>query len=513
MQSTSASYAPYCDARWSNFRASFKLIDQDAAADATATATGSESISQLAQTHNGVETMGAKWATLERGGWPLDGSMAIMPDSVASVQTGLWSELSGADCTFATEPTLTFTFAGNHSSAGFTVFFDDKANRYPGSMTVAAYDASDVLIDSETVTVTSVKQTVNLSAANYRKIIITFNSTQRPFERVRVCEVAFGITQTFDKSNLTNASLLYELSPTGENLPTHELVLTFDNSDHAYNMLSPNSLYAYLEQSQPIEVEIGVGDDADGIEYVGMGTFYFAKSEAADDSLTAKITAYDRFYQLDKGICDIGADATWTVSDAVAAVIADSGLTITTSIPTATGALTIYKRIPKDASHREALRLIAQAAMTTCYFDRDGTLVFAEVVPGPSVDTLDSGNMSASAKVSITDRINTVRLTVKDEYSGFQNVYSANNIASGETAQVWSVENPLVYDGNTVVAWLLAMAQHRTVYALSERGNPAREIADTATIYDAYSVNADAVITKEQYSYDGSLSCETIARK
>lgn len=501
MLNTSATFAPYTDARHCDIRVSFRLVDTDAATDATATAAQYNStISQLTQTHDGTEGM-VKYATLENNGWPLNGTCAILPDSISGIQTGYWSDLSGADGTFTANPTLTFSFTGDHSSIGFTVLFDWI---YPKTMTLVVYDALDAEIDRVTVTVTNQKCIVDLPVEDYRKIVLTFSETQEPYQRVRLSEVIFGIVQDFDKSNTTTATILYEVSPSSENLPTSELAITIDNTDYKYNLANPSGIYAYLQQGQPLYAELGVGG-----EYVNMGRFYFAKSEAQDGTMTAQITAYDRIYQLDKSICRIGTTGTWTVSAAVAAVIADSGLTITTSIPTAIGNLTINKCIPPNATHREALRLIAQAAMCSCYFDRDDVLIFKEIKSGTSADILNNDNMSVKAKITVSDRINTIELTVRDEYAETETIYTAADVGEGETAQVWSVDNPL---GNQATAdWLLQVAQMRTKYTLAERGNPAREIADTATIYDAYGGHADAVIIKEAFSYNGGLFCETEA--
>lgn len=514
MQTTSAAYAPYPDARFCDMKIFFRLVDTDAAGDATASATAyNTSLSQLAQTHDGTEGTSAKWAAFELGGWPLNESCAIMPDSVSGLSTGLRSVLSGVDGKFSVNPSLTFQFTTDHSSIGFTVMFDDKANLYPKQMIVSAYDSSDVEIGSATVTVTGVTQIVNFQVENYRKIIITFTETRLPYQSVRVSEVTFGIVQSFGTENMTKGTVLYELSPKAESLPSNELTITFDNTDTKYNMTSPDSIFAYLQQGQPLDALLGVGTSRPGIEYVNMGRFYFANAKAQDGSMTAQITAYDRFYQLGKSTCRLGVTGTWTVADAVAAVIADSGLSITTSIPSAIGSLIINKCIPQKATHREALRLIAQAARCTCYFDRSDTLVFAAIAVGTSVDTLDDDNMAANASAEVSGRVNTVELTVSDEYAGTETVYTASDIAAGETAQTLSVDNPLAYDGNSVAAWLLSMAQMRLKFSISEQGNPAREIADTATIKDAYGGNADAVITKEDYTFDGGLSCGTEAVK
>lgn len=511
MQTVSAAYAPYPDKRWSDLRVSFRLVDVDAAADATATASEADGISQLTQTHDGIEGMSAKWATLETDGWPLDGTCKILPDDVTGYQTGWWSNLSGADGSFATPPTLTFDFTADQSSIGFTVIFDDKANWYPKEVTVNVYNASSVLLGTKTVQCTSAKQIIDLPIENYRQVVLSFGDTQKPYQRVRVSEVIFGIVQYFDKANIPGGSLLYEISPTAENLPSNELIITIDNTDRKYNMINPGGLYAYLQQGQPLDAEIGVGENRNSLEYVSMGRFYYAQAQAKDSAMTAEIIAYDRFYQLDKSIYRAGVTGTWTVAEAVGAVIADSGISITTVIPSAIGAISVNKCIPQNTTHREALRLIAQAAMCTCYFNRDDELVFAEIAERTPVDTLDGDNLYDVAEISVAERVNTVELTVMDEYAETETVYTASDLASGETAQVWAVDNSLVAaaNGAAVAAWLLAMKQKRLTYELQERGNPAREIADTVTVYDAYGENRNAVITKKQFDYDGTLSADT----
>ena len=509
MQNVSAAFSPYADARWSNLKVSFRLVDTTAAGNATTTATGADSVSQLAQTCDGTESMGAAWATLEYGGWPLDGTRVALPSSLLGVQTGFWSVVSDANGNFITPPMLTFSFTNDHSSIGFSVLFDDKSNQFPKTFTISAYNSGGSLIGNTAVNCTSVMQIVQLPVSYYKKLVLSFASTQAPFQRVKLSEVIFGIVQNFDKDSITTGSVLFELSPTADNLPSNELVIKIDNSDKKYNMSNPNGLFSYLQQSQPLDVQLGVGSSKDAVEYVKMGRFFFANSEADDDAMTAQIIAYDPFYQLDKSPCKIGVTGTWTVAAAVAAVIADSRLTLATSIPSSVGNQTIRKCIPSDATHREALRLIAQAGMSTCYFNRDNILTFVELASGVVVDTLDSNNMVKPATPRVLDRVNTVKLNVNDEYAGTKAVYTATNIAAGETVQMWNVNNPLVSDGAGVATWLLAMSQKRLRYDLYERGNPARELCDTVKVYDPYGENKDVIIIKEEFQYNGALSALT----
>jgi len=501
MQSVSSAYNAYPDARKNEVKATFRFVDTSAADDATASATEYDSASQLAQTHDGIETM-TKYATLETNGWPLDGTAAILPDNVTGIETGFWSNISGAGRTFGTAPTLIFEFSANHSSVGFTAVFD--SGTHPTRFTIAAYDSVGALISTADVVCTSDSEPVSIPTTNYRKIVLAFTETQQPYQRIRLTEVVFGLVKNYDKHNSKEASVLYEISPIAENLPSNELVIVVDNSDRSYNMVNPSGLYSYLQQSQPIDVTLGVGFPTP--EHVNMGRFYYTKSVSKDSSLTAQITANDRFYALGKSTCRIGTTGTWTVSEAVAAIIADSGMSITVSIPANVASRTVNKCIPATATHREALRLVAQAGRSTCYFDRDDVLAFVEMATGTPTDTLDNDNMSEVAELTVLDRINYVEITATDEYTDIKNIYTADGIVAGETAQTLSITNPLVYDGASVAAWLLSMSQHRLRYTVYERGNPAREITDTATVYDAYGENADAVIIKEEYKYDGSLS-------
>ena len=246
-----------------------------------------------------------------------------------------------------------------------------------------------------------------------------------------------------------------------------------------------------------------------------MGRFYFEKAESDDNAMTVKITAYDRLYILDDGECNIGQSGTWTVAEAVAAVIADSGVALRTSIPDAIGSRIIGKAIPQGTSHREALRLIAQAGMSVCYMGRGDALTFVQVAaPDGSgeYDILDNDRMGQLPKISDQGLVNQVVLTVRDEYSQTkETVYTAANIQAGDPIKSLSINNPLA-QGQAVADWILAQNQYRVQYDVSERGNPAREVLEWVQISDIYGGQKLALVTKETYNYSLGLSGELVAR-
>ena len=240
-----------------------------------------------------------------------------------------------------------------------------------------------------------------------------------------------------------------------------------------------------------------------------MGRFYFASSEAVDEALTATITASDKLLWLDSSICRVGESGTWSLSSAVAAVLADAQAEdIEVSIPTALASVTVGKQIPSDVSHREALRLLAQAACCACYIDRNGVLVFKELELRTACDSMTKNNLKSMNGISVSEKINTVELTVQDSFiQGSEAViYTATNCVEDESVHSVSITNPCAYNGQTVVNWLLSCYQRRLSYNLQSRGNPLLEISDTVSVESAYGDIGQCVITGIDLIYDGGLS-------
>ena len=133
-----------------------------------------------------------------------------------------------------------------------------------------------------------------------------------------------------------------------------------------------------------------------------------------------------------------------------------------------------------------------------------------ELIEAEPVDTLDNSNLYNPAKVMVSDRINKIEIAVRDEYAQTEVIYTATNKDSGETDKVKAISNPLAAS-QTVAEWFLTVLQRRIYYDLQERGNPAREITDIVKIYDAYFENRNAIITKQEYLFDGTLRANSEA--
>lgn len=202
----------------------------------------------------------------------------------------------------------------------------------------------------------------------------------------------------------------------------------------------------------------------------------------------------------------------WTLSEAVQAVVDDSGVDLTVNIDAEIGARVIGRAIPKGTSHREALRMIAQAGMTNLYVNRLNQLVAKDFDLTNAVDTLTASNMLDYGEAQDAGLINTVILTVTDSSSEKDEVtYTASNRTAEQPYRAITVSNPLA-TSKAVADWILAAVSRRNKYTLRTMGNPARDIADCISIANVYGTTENAIVLRQETIYDGSVLDNVMAR-
>ena len=507
MQSTSATYAPYTSLRKVELAFDFGVVAPEAAQSAQATSSAQSSVSNLSQVTDDVEEMSGKYTTLEHNMWVLDGTMEFYPGSQVGWQS---NPLSGDDGNFTSNPWLDFRFEANQDSYGFTLIFDNtQPNNYPKEVITTVYDLNGDQTGTLTTYPDGYLHVINLPSPDYRRVHFEFVGTNIPHRRVRVCGVRFGIQYSYNAKSISSVTIRQSVNPWAESLASAEIDATIDNSDQLYNMINPEGLYLYLQDGQFMEWSLIVND-----EPIYMGRAYFTSAESEDGGLTASITFNDRLLVMDDMEYNGGADGTWTLSAAVSAILTASGTGITAVYDGTLGNTTIKKNIPQGTSVREALRLCAQAAMCTCYIDRNNELhFFSPSVASTADEEWTRDVQHEDAQIKVGQLYNVVQLTVSNEYveDSEDAVYTAKNVATDDFERVYEVSNPVVNDGNAVAQWILGWVQRRVSYEVTTRGNPALDLLDTVQIDDIYGVNGLAVLTQLDYSYDGGLECDAAA--
>jgi hypothetical protein len=498
MKSTSPAFNPFSDERVVDFRIRFEFLDENASDVGVPAVSGRESISQLEQLTDRVDEMSGKYASLEHNCWALDGTFDILPDDVTDTQTGWWSDvLSGPDCVFADPPHLTFDFGGVAvSTIGFTLAFDALVDSYATLIRATCYDPGGAIIAQDIHSNDEALAIINMPVQNYYAVRFDFLATSLPHHRIRLCECLFGIVQRFSGDSLGAVNLIYGADISARAFPSRQMLFSFNNIEKKYNLVNPGGLYAYLQDGQDIYAHAVINGEA-----VDMGVFEFTSASGDDDDIIGRITANDRVLStLDASLFAGGSNTTETLQNAVNVILDGTGITASFATPD----YIVSMAIPQETTKREAIRLLAQAAMCAVWIDRDGVLQIRPLETGAAVDELNADRMPSMGGIGVSEPVECVVLTVRNEYSETEAVYT-----SGEGRRIETVDNPCVANGQAVADWLLAQFNRRVKYDKVNRGNPAIEIGDTLKIYDAYGENRNAVVTTQEISFDGGISART----
>lgn len=314
----------------------YGATDLTAKSDSQLTATDIQSFSDPNNIKNDPSEV--KYSTLEHNYFALDGSFENMPNNVINI--GYWSKsASGDDKEFDVPPTLTINFTKNHSSIGLTLRFSQYS--YCTHLKIAYYNSENTLIDEQEFYPDSYEYFCEDESVNYRKIIITFYSTNEAHRYIKLYKILYGKIIVFEGDNLISANIVEELDPLSDELSINTLDFICFATDDKFNILNPQGAFLTFQKTQPLmayEIDNGITKD--------MGTFYLESWENQSEK-SMKITGIDLIGILDKVEFDGGIytnkDATELIEEIMEAAnivnysIEDiTGQTITGYLPIST---------------------------------------------------------------------------------------------------------------------------------------------------------------------------------
>ena len=511
--------AVYAPARTTKAKVTFDISDvtaKDDVSNLTSTEQAS-GISNKNQVINSQREQSYNLATWEPDRFKLDGSFSFPDDVLANNgEMGFVSEnLCDIEGSFAEYPTLTFEFINPHSSIGITVTFDVLNEEYATEFNLSIFDGSDNLIASIDVTDNDqVQRDVDYLLSNYKKVIITIKKWSVGERRARIIEVDFGIVKVYDGNNLIKCSLIEELDLTGSQLPSAEFKFTVDNADRAFNILNLTGFYAYLQQRQQVDVQLGVLVGS-AYEWVPLGNYLLWDWTSDEGSLTASFTArtsLDLMNAVDYE--NLTAKSGYSLYQMAVDMFAFCGIE-NYEIDTALQSITT-KGLVKKTTCRNVLQMIALAGCANIFVTRDNVikLVVNPASLGDQVDDVDLDNMYEEPKIELEPIVQSVQVTYYSDLDTKDVVTVTNSdVDSGEVLKLES--NTLINtatQATNVANWLLRQRSYRAKYSLNWRGNPAHELNDVITIETTYGTAKKAIITKNSIEYQGYLSAKTEAR-
>lgn len=269
-------------------KASVKFIDVTALEDSSVSVSTPQNFAILSLFKKEQETSPKSYGTLELNQFILDGSREILEQTNEDI--AFWSEeISGEECTFATNPVFTADFSNLHTSAGITLYFADD---YPEEILVRYYGSDNILLKSYSFYPDSLIYTCYGKAEDYKKIEIEFVRTRLPNRYIKLQYVLYGIYIRWEDSKISSASIHEEIDETGNTLAINTATIEIIDENGDFDVANENGLWKFVQETQ----EVNIVEEKDGNE-IEIGSF-FIKENSFHDNL-ASFNLSDRIGLMD----------------------------------------------------------------------------------------------------------------------------------------------------------------------------------------------------------------------
>lgn len=355
-------------------RITFGNVDTTAATDGEWESNGAASISEF-ETVDYAYQYGDTYAALELNRWALDGKSLLVPTG-EDVQDGFISSLmSDAEGNFTTPPVITREFSLKHIFPGLTLTFDTRQQEWPLEVTADFY-LNGAVVDTQTVSITSVQTTISTTATEVDKVTITFDRCL-PYRRPRLENVLYGLNVQFVNKDIVSTQQKHDVDPLSRRLPTETMQFTILDYEHKYDPDNPAGIYAYVDKNSPIEIQFGYELPDGSVEWLKPDNYVLnAKPSAQNNQATFNGTGLigsltGTFYK-----SKLGSKSLYNMAEEV---LLDAGLTLTEQgtnpweIDEALKDMFTTAALPID-THMNCLQLIAHAACCRLYTDDDNII-------------------------------------------------------------------------------------------------------------------------------------------
>lgn len=330
-----------------------------------------------------------KYATLEKNHFVLDGKSENMGDNITEV--GWWShEMSDSSGQFSQPPIMTIDFTKVHTSIGLTLTFSKFA--YCNNLKIQYYDGNNTLISEETFAPDNYEYFCEDVVDNYKKIVITFYSTNIPYRYLKLYKILYGQAVLFEGDNLINANLLEQVNLLSDELSINTLDFTVYSDDDRFNILNPQGVYKTLQQRQELNVW-----QSKGGELYNMGTFYIDGWQSKNDN-KMEFNGIDLIGLLDKTNFDGGIYSNVTAENLITQIFNSAGFTSEyLYIQDELKNILLTGYIPV-CTHREALQqvLFTIGAIANCA--RTDIIKIEEVEESETPNQISSNNVFKGTK-------------------------------------------------------------------------------------------------------------------
>lgn len=399
-------------------------------------------ISHPLQACDEIEDVNHKWASCD-GSLKADGTFYACPDTAESLksnQMGWWgSSMSDENGNFAEPyPTLTIEFSFRRIE-NVLVVGDSTRGEWPVDFDLVFYNADNELIFTDSITG---NQSVSWLKSDYALRIITridlvIKKWSHSSRQAKIAEFFPVLMKTYSGDDLLLIDLLEEREfstgslPIG-NISANELTVRINNADRRFDPGNSDSeLYGLVELNRKVRAWLGVELPDLSIEWVPLGTFFSGEWSASESDISAETTAVDRMDLLTRDTFNGPVYENISLYQLAVNVLNDKGYKYWVD-PELKNYI-VPKAYFDNLTHRECIRLIAEASISQAYVSRDDEIR----IEGPSY--LES---QSSVKQDIT-KSNYITKDNPANYKELANYITINTqpLVPGEVDEVYKTDD------------------------------------------------------------------------
>lgn len=362
----------------------------------------------------------AKYATLERNRWLLDGEHNVMDENSVLVD---WWSLNPA--TPMNAPCIRFTFDKAYTIPGISLTWDVTHETFPSKIRAVGYDSQgEATYNIEVTDITSYSGFFDdLAMDDVQTVDLFVEEWGLTNWRARLSTAIFGLVVDFDSINsgrIMSAKQTSKADPLNRKLPTHNLEVEFRNTDKYFDPMMAVGVSKYLAQQQVLRAKWQFVVDKGVVESAPEQVYLTETFDINTDSKSVKMQLTNRLAVLD-GEFKLG---TYTGTARSLKSIAEyvlSNASILTEyegqtpwiIPNEFDSVTTLAPIPSGATN-SVLQLIALAGSSWLTINStDGFIEFTKSATAVSSDVRVTENQElGDPEITIQDQLRSVAVSV-----------------------------------------------------------------------------------------------------
>lgn len=233
----------------------------------------------------------------------LNNDLDILPNDLEadlSWQGYVSNDLSGADCTFTSNPKITITgdITKEYDIYGVALKFDVLTGIIPSDFTIKGYDDT-TLIKTITVTDNTLNEYLSENLDNVNKLEIEITKMRAPNTRFRLESIYFGIKKKYNEDDIIDTEQSWYIHPMSKEMSLNKFEFAVNNLDHEYDTENPTGISQYFMQRQRLKITYGYYIDETTIENIEGGILYL-DAQPNINKIQANFVAYGLYYFMNK---------------------------------------------------------------------------------------------------------------------------------------------------------------------------------------------------------------------